>query len=89
MIAVINGITMNCFETLKEIEYSNIFFVAQSYVGLDKGSTLATFVDNRYEKGCLLGVGVFIEIECYAFACFKLSLYADKKYKSNTVIKFK
>ena len=37
-------------------------------------------MDNRYDKGCLLGVGVYIEIECTAFACFELSLYAYKKH---------
>ena len=46
-------------------------------------------MDNRYDKGCLLGVGVYIEIECTAFACFELSLYAYKKYVSNTTIKSK
>ena len=83
------GITMNCFENLIRIEYSNIFFVAQNYVGMEMGSFFATFVYNRYDKGCLLGVGVYIVIESTAFACFELSLYADKKYVSNTTIKFK
>ena len=81
------GITMNCFENLIRIEYSNIFFVAQNYVGMEMGSFFATFVYNRYDKGCLLGVGVYIVIESTAFACFELSLYADKKYVSNTTIK--
>ena len=80
MIAVKYGITMNCFETDIKIEYSNIFFVAQNYVGMEMGSFFATFVYNRYDKGCLLGVGVYIEMECTTFACFGLSLYADKKY---------
>ena len=52
------------------------------------GLFLATFVDNRYDKGCLLGVGVYIEMECTTFACFGLSLYADKKNVSITTIKF-
>ena len=89
MIAVKYGISMNCFESLVKIEYSNIFFVALSFVGMEIGSFLASFVDNRYDKGCLLGVGIYIEIECAAFACFELSLYADKNYVSNTTIKFK
>ena len=88
MIAVKYGISMNCFESLVKIEYSNIFFVALSFVGTEIGLFFATFVDNRYDKGCLLGVGVYIEIECTAFACFGLSLYADKKYLSNAAIKF-
>ena len=45
-------------------------------------------MNNRDDKGCLLGFGVYIEIECAAFACFELSLYADKNYVSNTTIKF-
>ena len=80
MIAVKYGISMNCFESLVKIEYSNIFFVALSFVGMEIGSFLASFVDNRYDKGCLLGVGIYIEVECSAFACFGLSWYADKKY---------
>ena len=78
MIAVKYGITMNCFETDIKIEYSNIFFAVQSFVGVEIGSFYATYVDNRYDRGCLLGVGVYIEIECTAFACFGLSLNADK-----------
>ena len=89
MIAVKYGISMNCFESLIKIEYSNIFFAALSFVGMEIGSFFTSFVDNRYDKGCLLGVGVYKEIECTAFACFELSLYADKKYVSNTLIKFK
>ena len=89
MIAVRSGISMNCFEILIKIEYSNVFFVAQNYVGMEMGSFFATFVNNRDDKGCLLGLGVYKEIECTAFACFELSLYADKKYVSNTLIKFK
>ena len=88
MIAVKYGITMNCFETDIKIEYSNIFFAVQSFVGVEIGSFYATYVDNRYDRGCLLGVGVYIEIECTAFACFELSLNADKKYVSNITIKF-
>ena len=70
MIAVKYGITMNCFEILIKIESSNVFFVAQSIVGIKIGSFFAKFVDNQYAKGCLLGVGVYREIECTAFACF-------------------
>ena len=88
MIAVRSGISMNCFESLVKIEYSNIFFVALSFVGTEIGLFFATFVDNRYDKGCLLGVGVYREIELCLFAFFWLSLYADKKYVSNTTIKF-
>ena len=44
-------------------------------------------MNNRDDKGCLLGFGVYIEIECAAFACFELSLYADKNYVSNAAIK--
>ena len=80
MIALKYGITMNSFEINIKIEYSNIFFAVQSFVGTKIGLFFATFVDNRYDKGCLLGVGVYIEIECTAFACFGLSLYADKNY---------
>ena len=80
MIAVKYGITMKCFEILIKIEYSNIFFAVQSYIGMKIGLFLATFVCNLYDKGCLLGLGVYIEIECTSFACFELSLYADKKY---------
>ena len=63
MIPVKYGITMNCFETLIKIEYSNIFFAVQSFVGVEIGSFYATNVDNRYDRGCLLGVGVDVEIE--------------------------
>ena len=80
MLLVEYGITMNCFEILLKIEYSNIFYAVQSFVGMEIGSFFATFVDNRYYEGCLLGVGVDVEIECTVFACFGLSLYADKKY---------
>ena len=88
MIAVKNCISMNCFESLVKIEYSNIFFVALSFVGTEIGLFFARFVDNRYDKECLLGLGVYIEIECTTFACFGLLLYADKNYVSNTTIKF-
>ena len=54
---------------------------------MEIGSFFATFVNNRDDKGCLLGLGVYIEIECTAFACFELSLYADKNYVSNAAIK--
>ena len=87
MVAVRSGILMNCFESLVKIEYSNILFVALSFVGMEIGSFLAIFVNNRYDKRCLLGVGVYIEIESCLFACFGLSLYADKKYVSNTANK--
>ena len=80
MIAVKYCITINCFETLIKIEYSNFFFSAQSYVGMEIGSFFATFVDSQFDKGCLMGVGVYIEIECTAFACFGLTLYVYKKY---------
>ena len=70
MIDVKYGNTMNCFETLIKIEYSNIFFAVQSFVGVEIGSFYATYVDNRYDRGCLLGVGVDVEIEWTAFACF-------------------
>ena len=80
MIAVKYGITMNCFETDIKIEYSNIFFAVQSYVDMEVGLFFATFVDNRYAKGCLLDVGVYIQMELCLFACFWLSLYAEKKY---------
>lgn len=88
MIAMKYGITINCFEILIKIEYSNTFFAALSFVGTEIGSFFVTFVDNRDDKWCLLGLGVYIEIECTAFACFELSLYADKNYVSNTTIKF-
>ena len=87
MIAVKYGITMKCFEILIKIEYSNIFFAVQSYIGMKIGLFLATFVCNLYDKGCLLGLGVYIEIECTSFACFGLSLYANKKYVIITTIK--
>ena len=80
MIAVRSGISMNCFESLIKIEYSNSFFAALSFVGMEIGSFFATFVCKRFDNGCLLGVGVYIEIECTAFACFELSLYAYKKH---------
>ena len=86
MIAMKYCIKMNSFEIHMKIEYSNFFFAALSFVGTEIGSFFATFVDNRYDKGCLLGVGIYIEIECTAFACFELSLYADKNYVSNTTI---
>ena len=88
MILVRSGISMNCFEILIKIEYSNIFFAALSFVGTEIGLFFVTFVDNRDDKGCLLGLNVYIEIECTAFACFELSLYADKNYVNNTTIKF-
>ena len=88
MIDVKYGNTMNCFETLIKIEYSNVFFAAQSYVGVGIGSFFATFVGNRYDSVSSTGLGVYIEIDCTTFACFGLSLYADKKYVSNTTIKF-
>ena len=81
MIEMKYGSIMICFEILIKIVYFNIFFAVQSFVGVEIGSFYATYVDNRYDRGCLLGVGVYIEIECTAFACFELSLYADKKYR--------
>ena len=89
MIAMKYGITKNCFEIFIKIEYSNIFFAVQSYVGTEIGLVIAIFVNNHYDKGCLLSLGVYIEMECTTFACFGLSLYADKKYVSNTTIKLK
>ena len=86
MIAVKYCIKMNSFEIHMKIEYSNNFLSVQSYVGMEIGLFFVTFVDNRDDKGCLLGFGVYIEIECAAFACFELSLYADKNYVSNTTI---
>ena len=80
MIAVKSGISMNCFESLIKIEYSNIFFAALSFVSIEIGLFSATFVDNWYDRGRLLGVGIYIEIECTVFACFELSLYVCKKY---------
>ena len=64
MIDVKYGNTMNCFETLVKIEYFIIFFASQSYLGVEIGSFFATFVNNRDDKECLLGLGVYIEIEC-------------------------
>ena len=64
MIALKYGISMNCFEILIKIEYSNIFFAALSFVSTEIGSFFATFVNNRDDKECLLGLGVYIEIEC-------------------------
>ena len=80
MIALKYGITMNCFENLIKFEYSNIFFVAQSFVGIEIDSFLATFVGNRYDNVSSMGLGVYIEIDLCLFACFGLSLYACRKY---------
>ena len=74
------GITMNCFENLIKFEYSNIFFAAQSFVGIEIESFLATFVGNRYDNVSSIGLGVYIEIDLCLFACFGLSLYACRKY---------
>ena len=63
MIAVKYYIKMNSFEIHIKIKYSNIFFAVQSFVGVEIGSFYATYVDNRYDRGCLLGVGVDVEIE--------------------------
>ena len=49
------GITMNCFENRIKFEYSNFFFVAQSFVGIEIESFLATFVGNRYDSVNLSG----------------------------------
>ena len=88
MIAMKYCIKMNSFEIHMKIEYSNNFLSVQSYVGMEIGLFFVTFVDNRDDKGCLLSLGVYIEIDCTTVACFGLSLYADKKYVSNTTIKF-
>ena len=80
MIAVKYYIKMNSFEIHIKIKYSNIFFAVQSFVSMKVSSFFVTFVDNRDDKECLLGVGIYKEIECTAFACFELSLYAYKKY---------
>ena len=88
MIAMKYCIKMNSFEIHMKIEYSNFFFSVQSYVGMEIGSFFVTFVDNREDKGCLLSLGVYIVIDWCLFACFGLTLYADKKYVSNTTIKF-
>ena len=88
MLAVKYYIKMNSFEIHIKIKYSNIFFAVQSFVSMKVSSFFATFVDNQFDKGCLMGVGVYIEIEFTTFACFGLTLYADKKYVSNTTIKF-
>ena len=63
MIAMKYCIKMNSFEIHIKIKYSNIFFAVQSFVGVEIGSFYATYVDNRYDRGCLLGVGVDVEIE--------------------------
>ena len=63
MIALKYGITMNCFENRIKFEYSNIFFVAQSFVGIEIESFLATFVGNRYDSVSSTGLGVYIEID--------------------------
>ena len=86
MIAMKYCIKMNSFEIHMKIEYSNFFFVALSFVGTEIGLFFATFVDNRYGKGCLLVLGVYIGIEWIAFACIGLSLYAGKKHVSYTTI---
>ena len=78
---------MNFFKILIKIEYSNIFFVVQSFVGIEIESFLATFVGNRRDNKSSTGLGVYIEIECTSFACFGLSLYANKKYVIITTIK--
>ena len=88
MIALKYGITMNSFETLIKIEYSHNFFSALSVVGTEIGLFFVTFVDNRDDKRYLLSLVVYIIIDICLFACFGLSLYADKKYVSNIAIKF-
>ena len=87
MLAVKYYIKMNSFEIHIKIEYSNIFFAVQSFVSMKVSSFFVTFVDNRYDKGCVLSLGVYIVIDLCLFACFGLSLYADKKYVSNTANK--
>ena len=80
MLLMKNGITMNFFQNLIKFEYSNIFFAAQSFVGIEIESFLATFVGNRYDNVSSIGLGVYIEIDLCLFACFGLSLYACRKY---------
>ena len=57
------GITMNCFENLIKFEYSNTFFVVQSFVGIEIEWFLATFVSNRRDNVSLAGLGVYIGID--------------------------
>ena len=57
------GITMNCFENLIKFEYSNTFFVVQSFVGIEIEWFLATFVSNRRDNVSLTGLGVYIGID--------------------------
>ena len=63
MLLIKYGITMNCFENLIKFEYSNIFFAAQSFVGIEIELFLATFVGNRYDSVSSTGLGVYIEID--------------------------
>ena len=86
MLAVKYYIKMNSFEIRVKIEYFNFFFSVQSFVSMKVSSFFVTFVDNRDDKGCLLSLGVYIVIDWCLFACFRLSLYAGKKYVSNTTI---
>ena len=57
------GITINCFENLIKFEYSNTFFVVQSFVGIEIEWFLATFVSNRRDNVSLTGLGVYIGID--------------------------
>ena len=57
------GITMNCFENLIKFEYSNTFFVVQSFIGIEIEWFLATFVSNRRDNVSLTGLGVYIGID--------------------------
>ena len=63
MLSMKYGITMNCFENLIKFEYSNTFFVVQSFVGIEIEWFLATFVSNRRDNVSLTGLGVYIGID--------------------------
>ena len=51
MIAMKYGITINCFEILIKIEYSNTFFAALSFVGMESGF----FLPNLWRIGKIEG----------------------------------
>ena len=63
MLLMKNGIIMNFFQNLIKFEYSNIFFAAQRFVGIEIEWFLATFVGNRYDSVSSTGLGVYIEID--------------------------
>ena len=63
MILVKYGIIMNCFENLIKFEFSNTFFVVQSFVGIEIEWFLATFVSNRRDNVSSTDLGVYIEID--------------------------